>query len=109
MDTHQQHEKEQKQPPDEQALQELIDGKDGAATEESVVRANTPRPNSFVRAASKSKQAAAGSYADPADFPIEAPTAPPLPEEPEDSESGAPAAPTSSSFSITLGVPDVIA
>ena len=92
MDTHQQHEQEQKQPSGEQILQELIDGKDGAATEVSVVRTNTPRPLSFARSASKSEQAAAGSNADPADFPIEAPAAPPLPEEPEDSESGAPVA-----------------
>ena len=109
MDTHQQHEKEQKQPPDEQALQELIDGKDRAATEVSVVRANTPRPSSFARATSKSEQAVAGSYADPADFPIEAPAAPPLPEEPEDSESGAPTATTSATLPITSGQTDAIA
>src|ERR1700676_4688480 len=109
MDTHQQHEKEQKQPPDEQALQELIDGKDRAATEVSVVRANTPRPSSFARATSKSEQAVAGSYADPADFPIEAPAAPPLPEEPEDSESGAPTATTSATLPITSGQIDAIA
>jgi hypothetical protein len=109
LDTHQPHEKEQKQPPDEQTLQELIDGKDRAATEVSVVRANTPRPISFARSASKSEQAAAGSYADPADFPIEAPAAPPLPEEPEDSESGAPVSTTSTALPITSGQTDAIA
>ncbi len=109
MDTQQQHEKEQKQPPDEQILPELIDGKDRAATEVSVVRANTPRPTSFARAASKSEQAAAGSYADPADFPIEAPAAPPLPEEPEDSGSSALTATTSPALPITSGQTDAIA
>ncbi len=108
MDTHQQHEKEQKQPPDEQILHELIDGKDKAASDVSVVRANTPRPISFARAASKSEQAVAGSYADPADFPIEAPAAPPLPEEPEESESGAPTATTSPALPIISGQTDTI-
>jgi hypothetical protein len=103
LDTHQQHEQEQKQPSDEQILQKLIDGRDGAATEVSVVRANTPRPLSFARSTSKSGQTAAESYADPADFPIEAPAAPPLPEEPEHSESGAPIAAASISSPITSG------
>ena len=109
MDTHQQHEDEQKQPPDEHILQELIDGNDRAATEVSVVRANTPRPYSFARSASKSEQVAAGSFTDPADFPIEAPAAPPLPEEPEDSGSGTPAATPSTALPITSGQPDAIA
>ena len=104
MDTHQQHEQEQTQPSDKQILQALIDEGDGAATEVSVVRTNTPRPHSFARSASKkSKQAAVGSYVDPADFPVEAPAAPPLPEEPDDSEGGALVATTSIPLPITSG------
>jgi hypothetical protein len=104
LDTHQQHEQEQKQPSDEQILQELTGEGGGAATEVSVVRANTPRPLSFARSASKNEQAAAAeSYPSPADFPVEAPAAPPLPEEPDDSESGMSAAPASLLFPITTG------
>lgn len=109
MDTHQQHEQEQKQPPDKQILQELIDGEDEATIGVSVVRASTPRPFSFARSASKSEQNVAGSYTDPADFPIEAPAAPPLPEEPEDSESGASTATTFVPLPIISGQTDAIA
>ena len=108
MDTHQQHEHEQKQPPDEHILQEVIDERDGAETGVSVVRASTPRPLSFARPASESEQTTAGSYADPADFPIEAPAAPPLPEEPEDSQSGVPAVTTSIASPVTSKQPDTI-
>jgi hypothetical protein len=90
---HHQNEQEQKQPPDEQTLQELIDGQEGGTTDVPVVRTNTPRPLSFARSTSKNEQASAAStYPGPADFPIEAPAAPPLPEESDDSESGTPIA-----------------
>ncbi|HEU0000730.1 MAG TPA: gamma-glutamylcyclotransferase [Ktedonobacteraceae bacterium] len=87
MDTH--HQNEQKQPLDEQILQELIDGRDGAATVVPVVRSNTPRPLSFARPASKGEQASErGGVSVPADFPGAAPVAPPLPEESEESGNG---------------------
>lgn len=101
MDTHQQHEQEQKQPSDEQVLQALIDGADDEANGVTVVRSNTPRPLSFAHSASKGEHSSAASYSDLADFPIEAPAAPPLPEEPEESQSGAPVA----TASIALPTP----
>jgi hypothetical protein len=110
LDIDQQHEQEQKQPLDEQLLQNLTGEGDGAATEVSVVRTNTPRPLSFARSASKKERAAAAeSYPSPADFPVEAPAAPPLPEEPDDSESGAPVATASLLFPITTGQADATA
>ena len=100
MDTH--HQNEQKQPLDEQILHELIDGRDGAATDVPVVRSNTPRPLSFARPTSKSEQASEQEGVPvPADFPAEAPIAPPLPEESEEGGNDTTVAITPISESIT--------
>ena len=110
MDIHHQNEQEQKLPLDEQSLQELIDGRDETTSGVPVVRANTPRPLSFARPASKSEQVATGGiYASAADFPVEAPAAPPLPEELEDSEVGAQVATASIPSAIMAGQSDASA
>ena len=106
MDTHHQNEQGQKQPLDEQILQELIDAsdRDGAASGVPVVRSDTPRPLSFARSTSKNEQVSgAGSLTGPADFPVEAPAAPPLPEMPEESGSNTAVATTSIAQQVTSG------
>ncbi|HKV58670.1 MAG TPA: hypothetical protein VJO32_10320 [Ktedonobacteraceae bacterium] len=97
MDT--QHQNEQEQPSDEQISQELMDGRDGAATGVPIVRSNTPRPLSFTRLTAKSEQALH------ADFPIEAPVAPPVPEE---SGGGTPVATASVPLVVTSEQIDAI-
>ena len=110
MNTHHQNDQEQKQPQDEQTLQELTDGQEGVTTDVSVVRTNTPRPLSFARSTSKNEQASAAStYPGPADFPIEAPAAPPLPEELDDSESSTPFTAASMPVPVTSEQPGPIA
>lgn len=92
METQRQHEQEQKQPEGEQALQALIEQGDGEANGIPVVRANTPRPLSFMRssqvgAQEQAQTPATESLPNAADFPVEAPAAPPVPEEEEEGAS----------------------